>query len=102
MIYELRHYTIQQGKMNEFVQRFGEIPMKLFEKYGAKVVGVWQTRIGPGPEVVYILAFDDLAHREKVFDAMYQDEEFLKYAPTAEVASFTIRIVRPLPYSPLQ
>ncbi len=102
MIYELRHYAIHPGKMSEFSKRFEETPMKLLEKYGAKVIGVWQTRIGPGPEVVYILAFNDLAHREKVLDAMYQDDEFLKYMPNAQVASYNIRILRPLSFSPLK
>src|SRR3989337_1600692 len=102
MIYEHRTYSIPPLMVDEFIQRFGEIPVKLFAKHGAKTVGVWLTDVGPGPEVVYILAFEDLAHRDRFWQALFQDSEFQESKQSTRVASFNAKILRPLPYSPLQ
>jgi len=103
MIYEHRTYYILPGKMEEFVQTFGDIILPLLKKHGAELIGSWQTEIGQGNEFVYILAFRDLADRERFFKALRQDEEFKKYRQSGIRVSYTLsKILQPTSYSPLQ
>ena len=102
MIYEHRTYTILPGKMEEYVETFGKIIVPLFEKHGAKLVGVWQTEIGQSNEFVYILGFQDLNDRDRFFKSIRQDEEFNKYRQSGlRVAYTTSKIIKPTSYSPL-
>lgn len=104
MIYEHRTYTILPGKTAEFVEGFGRVPAPLFEKYGAKVVGVWTTDLGGlSNEVVYILAFHDLAQREQVFQQLRDTPAFQSYVREGVlVASVASKILRPTNYSALK
>ena len=102
MIYEHRSYTLQPGKRAEFIQRFARF-MPLFEKYGAKVIGVWQTDVGNSNEFIYVLAFKDFAQREVFWERFRQDEEYLEYQREGtRTANVTSKILRPTAYSPLK
>lgn len=103
MIYELRTYRILPGKMAEFLEAFGRIPAPLFEKHGARLIGVWETEIGRSNEVTYILAFDDLGHRDRVWQAYRADPDRARYmAEGVRVDHLVSKILRPVSYSPLQ
>jgi hypothetical protein len=60
------------------------------------------------PNLTYMLAFDDLAAREKCWNAFSADPEWQKLRtsagiPDAElVCNITNAIVRPLPFSPIR
>ena len=41
MVYEHRTYNILPGKMQEFVEAFGNVIVPLFEKHGAELIGAW-------------------------------------------------------------
>ena len=102
MICEHRSYTLLPGKKAEFIEAFGKL-MPLFDKYGARVVGVWQTDIGENNEIIYILVFEDFAQREEFWVKFRQDEAFLKYQQQGPLAiKVTNKIIRPLAYSPLK
>ena len=62
--------------MPDIQRRFAEITMKLFAKHGIRVVGFWETVIGQSDELVYICAFDDLAHRQRAWSAFLGDPEW--------------------------
>ena len=64
MIYEHRSYTLTPATKTEFIEAFGKL-MPLFDKYGAKVIGVWQTDIGESNEFIYIVAFENFTQREE-------------------------------------
>lgn len=109
MIYEERIYSIVPGKIADINNRFANVTMRLFEKHGMKVIGFWQTIIGLNSlnELVYILAFEDLNHRQAAWDAFINDEEWLKARRESEkdgmiVSNVTNKILRPTTYSPLQ
>lgn len=103
MIYEHRTYYLLPGKLPEFLQAFEETPAKVFERHGAKLIGFWVTEIGQSNEVIYILAYDSLAERERAWQRINQDEEMLKYrqAPP-RVEKIKVRILRPSTFSPLK
>lgn len=107
MIYELRIYDVVPGKLPALNDRFAKITMGYFRKYGIKVVGFWTDEVGVSNRLTYMLAFDDMAHRDKVWTAFRADPERLKaFAETekdgALVARVTSTIMRPTAYSPMQ
>ncbi|MBC8231762.1 NIPSNAP family protein [bacterium] len=109
MIYEERIYTIVPGKMQDINNRFANVTMRLFEKHGMKVVGFWQTIIGSSSinELVYILAFEDLSHRQAAWEAFRNDKEWQQAKRESEtdgplVSNVANKILQPTPYSPIQ
>lgn len=107
MIYELRNYEVMPGKILVLNERFAKVTMPLFEKYGFKVVGFWTAEVGTSNILTYMLAFEDMAQREKAWTAFRADPVRAKAFAESErdgvlVARITNSILRPTVYSPLQ
>ncbi|MBI4201794.1 MAG: NIPSNAP family protein [Chloroflexi bacterium] len=107
MIYELRIYEVVPGKLPALNDRFANITLGYFKKYDIRVVGFWTDVIGISGRLTYMLAFDDLAHRERAWAAFSADQERVKaFAETERggplVTRITNTIMRPTPYSPMQ
>ena len=102
MIYELRVYTILPGKMRDFIQAFSDIPVRLFEKHGARLIGAWQPSIGQNNQFTYILGFKDLADQERFWNDFRQDPELRNYLGGTFTSHINNSILRPVPGSPLQ
>jgi len=107
MIYELRIYEAIPGKLPALNERFAKITMGYFEKYGLKMVGFWTDEVGMSNRLTYLLAFDDMAARDKAWAGFRADPERLKaFAETEKdgplVARVTNTIMRPTAYSPMQ
>ena len=82
--FEVRMYTADpsrdgvgnfKGGINELHQRFREKEIALFVKHGAEVVGAWQ-HLGNPNTLVWMLAYKDRDHREKVWAAFNADPEW--------------------------
>ena len=58
MVYELRIYHANEGKLDDLLSRFRDHTTKLFEKHGMKNVAYWTPTDEPlkGRTLVYILA----------------------------------------------
>ena len=107
MIHEYRAYDIMPGRMPDIQKRFAEVTMKLFKKHGIEVVGFWDTVVGESNELVYICAFDDLAHRTKAWAAFQADPEWQAARKASEANGPLLervvnKIWKPTPFSPLQ
>jgi hypothetical protein len=109
VIHELRVYEPVPGKLPALHRRFRDVSIGLFERHGIRVVGFWDTYIGPGAgsSLTYLLEFDDLAHRESAWDAFQKDPEWQQARAESErdgplVARITNSILRPTAYSPLK
>jgi hypothetical protein len=107
MIYELRVYEVVPGKLPALNERFAKVAMGYFKKYGLKVVGFWTDEVGVSNRLTYLLAFDDMAQRDKAWADLRADEERGKiFAETEKdgplVARITNTIMRPTSYSPMQ
>jgi hypothetical protein len=107
MIYELRIYDAMPGKLPALNDRFAKITMGYFEKHGIKQVGYWTDVIGTSGRLTYMLAFDDMAHRDSAWATFATDQERLKaFAETEKdgllVARVENKIMRPTAYSPMQ
>ena len=109
MIYELRTYRVVPGKMQALNDRFANITLPLFEKHGMKVIGFWETAIGEATttELIYMLAFNDLGHYQKSWDAFVADPDWQEAkrkteadGPLVELAGS--KIIEPTDYSPMR
>ena len=78
MLYELRTYHVVPGKLPAVNNRFEHQALPLFAKHGINPVGFWTTYIGPSANTLrYILAWDDLGDREKIWNAFASDPDWL-------------------------
>ncbi|MBI1736838.1 MAG: NIPSNAP family protein [Candidatus Rokubacteria bacterium] len=107
MIYEYRAYYAVPGRMPDIQRRFNDVTMRLFDRHKIKVVGFWETVIGESNELVYICAFDDLAHRQRAWDAFMADPEWQEAKKQSEmngplVERVVNKIWRPTKFSPLK
>ncbi len=107
MLYELRVYDIVPGKMADINARFANVTTKLFEKHNIQVVGFWENVVGTSNQLIYMLAWQGLAEREKKWNTFLADPEWLKARAASEkkgpiVARAINTILKPTPYSPMQ
>jgi len=106
MIYVLATMRIVQANVEEFKKVFEDEGLPLGAKHGRKLVGQWETSIGPiiPRELIDLWAYEDLAHRQKCQEAMAKDEEFQKFLVKINslILEETIKIIAPTPCSPLQ
>ena len=103
MIYEHRSYFTLPGKQQEFLEAFERIPMKVFARHGAELVGFWTSVIGQSNEVIYLLRYPDLAARERAWASINTDQEMLAYRTEGvRVHHIDVRILRPTGFSPLK
>ena len=107
MIYELRIYTANPGRMGQLLERFEDHTMRLFERHGIKNVGYWMNGIGGrSDELWYMIAFESLAHREEAWAAFLADPEWQEVREQSEgdgplVHHLENRILLPTEFSPL-
>ncbi len=106
-IHELRVYEVVPGKMPALHDRFKNITSKMFEKHGIKVVGYWEAIVGTSNQLIYLVEWESLAHREQVWDAFASDPEWVAArARTEENGPLVARVVntllRPTSYSPMK
>jgi NIPSNAP len=103
MVYELRVYTLQPGKVPEFQALIEQAALPFISKY-SKLVGWWSTEVGPLNEVVHIWAYEDLNHRARARQAQAEDPQLQAFRPKAQamVVSQYNKILTPASFSPLQ
>ena len=108
MLYELRSYTVHPGRMPALLARFRTVTSKLFEKHGIQNVGYWTNVVGGrNDEMLYILAFEDMAHRDRAWSAFQSDPEWIRERAASEqdgpiVAYVENRFMAPTDFSPLR
>jgi hypothetical protein len=61
----LRTWKIKAGAWPEFQDLSASDIWPAMEAAGAKIIGLWQTIIGEGNEVILLTRYDDLAHWER-------------------------------------
>jgi hypothetical protein len=106
-LFEYRVYETVPGRMPNLHRRFQTITLGYFEKHGIQVVGFWEAVAGTTNELHYLLRYDDLAHRERAWDAFQSDPGWQKDRAATEadgaiVARVRNQFWRPTAYSPLK
>ena len=108
MIYELRTYELYGDGRQALHARFEEHTVRFFERHGFRVIGFWETEIGDGPELTYLLAWQNLAEREQGWDGFNTDPEWLEIRERTNreqgpmVWKTHSKILRPTRYSPMK
>jgi hypothetical protein len=109
-IFELRVYhspTARQWK--KLHERFRGPEIKIFHRVGVHPILYTSTVFGPDrPNLTYVIPFDNLAAREKAWNAFGADEEWLKVRKQSIEeggqisARMNISLYRATPYSPIR
>jgi hypothetical protein len=107
MLYELRVYDILPGKVADMHARFANVTSDLFKKHGIREVGYWESVIGTSNQLIYMLAWEDMAERERKWVAFGTDPAWMEARAASEangqiVAKVTNSIMRPTAYSPMK
>jgi len=85
MIYELRIYSCVPGRLPKLLRRFEDHTLKIWEKHGIRQAGFWTVHVGDGNnDLHYLLAWESLAEREKVWEAFLADPAWIKVRADTE------------------
>jgi hypothetical protein len=88
MIFEMRQYLIDRGRMNDSHARMRDYLPPLLEKHGIRVVGRWSALSGPRmPLFCYIMEWPDHAEREARWGAFYADPEWVRVRAATNAGS---------------
>ena len=109
-LFELRTYESPTSlTLQRKMKMFGDGEMAIFKRLGMNPVFFGQGRFGQNiPKLTYMLAYDDLAHREALWKAFGSDPEWQKLRSQpglsdAEIVSnISNTILRPAAYSQIK
>ena len=105
MIHELRIYHCVSGRLPNLLKRFDTVTLKLWEKHGIRQAGFWTVEVGQSnQDLVYLLAWESLAEREKKWGAFATDPDWIAARAESEkdgpiVASVENSILKPTAFS---
>lgn len=109
-IFELRMYESNNSTtLARKIKMFNEGEAAIFKRLGMQPVFFAETLIGSKmPNLVYMLSFDDLAARERLWQAFGSDPEWQKlraqpgYSDSEIVSNISNAILHPLPFSDIR
>jgi len=109
-VFETRMYeSNNMSSLARKIKMFNEGEIAIFQRLGMSPVFFGQTFVGTRmPNLVYMLAYNDMAHREQCWQAFGGDPEWKKlretpgYADAEIVSNITNYIVSPLDFSPIR
>jgi hypothetical protein len=86
MVYELRIYHANEGKLDDLLRRFREHTTKLFERHGIKNVAYWTPTDDPlkGKTLVYMLAHPSRDAADANWKAFREDPEWISVRDKSE------------------
>jgi NIPSNAP len=105
MIYELRIYQCVPGRLPALIKRFEDHTLKIWEKHGIRQAGFWTVLIGDGNnDLHYLLAWQSLAEREKVWGTFLADPAWIKVREETErdgpiIANIKSSFLKPTAFS---
>ena len=85
-VFEIRHYTTEDGKLDALQGRFRNHTVKLFEKHGMESIGYWVPQDAPQSKntLIYILAHGDRDAATRSWDAFRNDPEWKRVKEESE------------------
>ncbi|WP_426454239.1 NIPSNAP family protein [Paenibacillus sp. S-38] len=83
MLYELRIYTIHEGRMDAIQARFANHTLGIFERLGMEVTDFW-VDAGGRNKLYYMMRFTDEAERERLWSLFRQDPEWVEVKRKSE------------------
>jgi len=109
-IFELRRYESQTfATLKRKVAMFNDAEAHIFERLGMRPVFFGETIVGPKqPNLMYMLSYDDLAARDRLWSEFGNDPEWKKLRARPElsdaqiVANISNMLLRPLAFSAIR
>jgi len=109
-LFEFRQYeSHNSGTLKRKVKMFNDGEIAVFQRAGGQPVFFGETIVGPRqPNLTYMLSYDNLAGRDKVWAAFSADPEWQKLRATPGLADFEVVsnitnfLVSPLPFSQIR
>ena len=109
-VFELRTYeSNNSSSLKKKIKMFADGEIDIFRKSGLLPVFFGETIVGTNmPNLTYLLAYDDLASREKNWGVFGSSPEWRKlratpgYADAEIVSNISNVFLRPLPFSPIR
>ena len=109
-IFELRTYESNNSKAAQRkIRMFNEGEAAIFQRLGMAPIFFGETLVGRNlPNLTYMLSFESLAARDKLWSAFGADPEWQKlraqpgYADAEIVSNISNEILRPLDFSPIR
>jgi hypothetical protein len=108
LIYELRVYRCVPGRLPALLNRFETITLEIWKRHGIRQAGFWTTLIGESnQDLTYLLAWDSMAERERVWNAFQADPEWIEKRAGTErdgaiVQNITSSFLAPTAFSSVQ
>jgi NIPSNAP protein len=98
MIYEMRVYYCLPGRLPALLNRFETKTLGIWQKHGIRQAGFFTTVVGESnQQLVYFLAWESLAEREKKWNAFQADPEWIAArAETEKSGQIVERVVNQL------
>ena len=79
MIYEMRVYRCLPGRLPALLKRFETVTLGIWARHGVRQAGFWTTVVGESSQdLTYLLAWESMAERERVWTAFQSDPEWLE------------------------
>lgn len=108
MLYEMRIYHAIPGRLPDLNNRFANITLKMWDKFGIRQVGFWTTLVGPDNNALYyLLEWESMAERDQKWSAFATSPEWLAARSETEkngalVERIENMFLTPTPYSKLK
>ena len=105
MIYEMRIYRCLPGRLPALLKRFETITLDIWARHGIRQAGFWTTLVGESHrDLTYLLAWDSMAERERIWNAFAADPVWLKARAETEkdgqiVETITNSFLQPTAFS---
>lgn len=109
-VFELRRYESNNAStLARKIKMFESGEIDIFRRLGMRPVFFAETIVGAKmPNLVYMLSYDDLASREKLWKAFGADPGWQKlrstpgYSDAEIVSNISVSMLQPLPFSPVR
>lgn len=82
--FEMRTYTVHEGKMPDLIQRFQNHTRTLFAKHGIESVAYFLSEAEPEKQLTFILGYPDAAARDTRWNNFANDPEWKAVAAASE------------------
>jgi hypothetical protein len=83
-VFEMRIYYTEPGKLDDLIRRFQKHTRKLFIKHGMENIGYWVPVHNEQNRLIYVLAYPDMAARDKAWKAFGEDPVWKKVRTKSE------------------
>lgn len=85
MIHEMRVYRCVPGRLPALLRRFETVTLAIWDRHGIRQAGFWTTLVGESNgDLTYLLAWDSMAERERIWAGFMADPEWLAKRAASE------------------